>query len=177
MRKTIIVPWSEEWAHVFEKEAFLLKNIFQDHLIDIHHIGSTSIKTIGHAKPIIDILIVVHDLSSVDLLNPSMLELGYEAKGENGIAGRRFFQKGGDHRSHHVHVFQEGDQQINFHLDFKRYLLQHPEQAARYEQKKLELAAKYPDEHHRYQEGKQDLVSELAELATKWAEQLRTVRD
>lgn len=177
MRKTNIVPWSEEWANLFEKEAGLLKQIFQDNMIDIHHIGSTSIKTIGYAKPIIDILIVVYDISSVDLLKASMLELGYEAKGENGIPGRRFFQKGGNHRSHHVHVFQEGDKQINFHLDFKRYLLQHPEQAAKYKQKKLELASQFPDEHHRYQEGKQELVSELADLATKWGEELRTLKD
>lgn len=177
MRKTNIVPWSEEWARVFEKEAKVLNNIFQDNVIDIHHIGSTSIKTIGYAKPIIDILMVVHDISSVDHLNPSMLELGYEAKGENGIPGRRFFQKGGDHRTHHVHVFQEGDKQINFHLDFKKYLLQHPDQAAKYKQKKLELATKYPHEHHRYQEGKQDLVSELAELAKQWAEEIRILRD
>jgi GrpB-like predicted nucleotidyltransferase (UPF0157 family) len=177
MRKTNIVPWSEEWARVFEKEAKVLNNIFQDNVIDIHHIGSTSIKTIGYAKPIIDILMVVHDISSVDHLNPSMLELGYEAKGENGIPGRRFFQKGGDHRTHHVHVFQEGDKQINFHLDFKKFLLQHPDQAARYKQKKLDLATKYPNEHHRYQEGKQDLVSELAELAKQWGEEIRTLRD
>ncbi|SHS15202.1 dephospho-CoA kinase [Mycobacteroides abscessus subsp. abscessus] len=177
MRKTNIVPWSEEWASEFEKEAGLLKQIFQDNVIDIHHIGSTSIKTIGYAKPIIDILIAVHDISRVDRLNTSMLELGYEAKGENGIPGRRFFQKGGDHRTHHVHVFQEGDNQINFHLDFKRYLLQHPKQAARYKQKKLELANQYPDAHHRYQEGKQVLVSELAQLATQWAEEIRTLRD
>jgi len=177
MRKTNIVPWSEEWASLFEKEAKLLHNIFQDNVIDIHHIGSTSIKTIGYAKPIIDILMVVHDISSVDYLNPSMLELGYEAKGENGIPGRRFFQKGGDYRTHHVHVFQEGDKQISFHLDFKMYLLKHPDQAARYKQKKLELAIKFPNEHHRYQEGKQDLVSELADLAKQWGEELRALRD
>lgn len=177
MRKTNIVPWSKEWASIFEKEAMILNEIFQDTAIHIHHIGSTSIKTIGYAKPIIDILIVVDDISSIDRLNSSMLELGYEVKGENGISGRRFFQKGGDQRTHHVHVFQQGDKQINFHLDFKRYLLQHPEQAARYRQKKLELATQYPDDHHRYQEGKQELVSELARLAKQWGEKTRTLRD
>jgi GrpB-like predicted nucleotidyltransferase (UPF0157 family) len=177
MRKTNIVPWSEEWASLFEEEATIIKTIFQESLLEIHHIGSTSIKTIGYAKPIIDILVVVKDISSVDLLNPQLIELGYEAKGENGIPGRRFFQKGGDNRTHHVHFFQNGDEQIHYHLDFKTFLLEHPEQAYRYKQKKLELVSKFPNEHQKYQEGKQELVSELAELAARWGAKYRTRRE
>jgi GrpB-like predicted nucleotidyltransferase (UPF0157 family) len=174
MRKTHIVPWTEEWTVLFEKEAKALERIFQENVIKIHHIGSTAIPTIGYAKPIIDILLEVKDLSDVDRLNPAMLNQGYEAKGENGIPGRRFFQKGGDNRTHHVHVFQTDDKQIDFHLDFKNYLLLHPEQAKRYTEKKLELAAKFPNEHQSYQEGKQELVAYLAIAASEWGKSQRS---
>lgn len=175
MQKTHIVPWKEEWAVLFKKEAKILERIFQENVIDIHHIGSTAIQTIGYAKPIIDILLEVKNLSAVDCLNPAMLTQGYEAKGENGIPGRRFFQKGGENRTHHVHVFQSGDKQIDYHLDFKKYLLQHPEQAIKYKEKKLELAEKYPDEHQHYQEGKQELVAVLAEAASQWGNSQRSI--
>lgn len=177
MRKTHIVPWTEEWAVLFEKEAKILDRIFQENVVNIHHIGSTALSTVGYAKPIIDILLEVKDLTDVDRLNPTMLSQGYVAKGENGIPGRRFFQKGGDNRTHHVHVFQIEDKQIEFHLDFKNYLLQHPEEAIRYRKKKLELAANYPDEHQYYQEGKQELVSELARAASEWGNNQRLFRD
>jgi GrpB-like predicted nucleotidyltransferase (UPF0157 family) len=177
MRKTHIVPWTEKWAVLFEQEAKVLESIFQENIINIHHIGSTAIPTIGYAKPIIDILVEVKDLSHVDPLNHAMFLEGYEAKGENGIPGRRFFQKGGDNRTRHVHVFQTDDKQVDFHLDFKNYLLLHPEEATRYRNKKLELAEKYPNEHHFYQEGKQELVAELAKAASEWGSRQRINRD
>ncbi|MDI5791013.1 GrpB family protein [Bacillus licheniformis] len=59
----------------------------------IHHIGSTSIPGMS-AKPIIDILIEVKDLGSAAGFEKGMKMLGYEPKGENGIPGRRFYQKG-----------------------------------------------------------------------------------
>lgn len=45
------------------------------------------------AKPVIDILIEVNDLGSAARFEKGMKMLGYESKGENGIPGRRFFQK------------------------------------------------------------------------------------
>jgi hypothetical protein len=37
-----------------------------------------------------------------------MLALGYEPKGENGTTGSRYFPKGKDNRTHHLHIFQVG---------------------------------------------------------------------
>ncbi|WP_411830965.1 GrpB family protein [Paenibacillus peoriae] len=58
--------------------------------------------------------------------NHFMQEIGYEPKGENGITGQRFFQKGGDNRTHHVHIFQVGSNEIERHLAFRDYLREHP---------------------------------------------------
>jgi GrpB-like predicted nucleotidyltransferase (UPF0157 family) len=56
----------------------------------IHHIGSTAIPDI-FAKPIIHILVEVSSFSRVDRLNPGIITLGYDPRGELGISGRRFF--------------------------------------------------------------------------------------
>ncbi len=71
---------------LYHKEEKVLKDLFTDELIDIFHIGSTSIPPVGYAKPIIDILMVVKNIETVDLYNDQMKSIGYEPRGENGIS-------------------------------------------------------------------------------------------
>lgn len=169
MRKTIILPWTEEWEKSYKKEAKILKATFKDEIVDIFHIGSTSIPTIGYAKPIIDILIVVKDIEKVDLYNEKMKELGYEPRGENGISGRRYFPKGQDNRTHHVHIYQIGHENIEKHLSFKEYMIKHPDDAKKYGELKTKLAKQFPDNTHQYQKGKEAFVNKMVEKSLEWA--------
>jgi GrpB-like predicted nucleotidyltransferase (UPF0157 family) len=169
VRKTKILPWTKEWEKLYSQEEKKLKEVFKDQLLDIFHIGSTSIPTIGYAKPIIDILIVVKDIEIVDVFNRKMRELGYEAKGENGITGRRYFPKGNENRTHHVHIFQVGNENIKTHLDFKEYLIEHPDDAQKYGELKIKLLKQFPDNHYKYQAAKQAFVNELVKEVKKWA--------
>ncbi|MBS4201782.1 GrpB family protein [Bacillus sp. FJAT-49732] len=169
MRKTLILPWTEDWAILYIREEKILKEIFNDKIVDIFHIGSTSIPGIGFAKPIIDILIVVKDIKIVDSFNEQLQDIGYEPRGENGIAGRRYFPKGQEHRTHHVHIYQVGHVNIKTHLDFKDYLMAHREDAASYGDLKRRLAKQFPEDHYKYQEEKQVIVDELVKKAIKWA--------
>ncbi|WP_404448014.1 GrpB family protein [Sutcliffiella horikoshii] len=168
MRKTNIQPWTKDWEVAYDQEKKLLKEILIDNLVDIYHIGSTSVPAIGYAKPIIDILIVVKEIEKVDRYNEALRKVGYDPKGENGIAGRRYFPKGKQARTHHVHIFQVGNDNIQAHLDFKMYLMAHPEDAKAYGVLKLKLAGQFPEDHHMYQEGKQEFLSELVEKAKSW---------
>ena len=168
MRKTKIESWTEEWEKSYSQEKVKLIEVFKDELVDIFHIGSTSIPTIGYAKPIIDILIVVRNIENVDLYISEMLTLAYEPKGENGIAGRRYFTKGKDNRTHHVHIFQVGSEFIKIHLDFKEFLIRNPIEAKKYGDLKMNLANQFPNEHYKYQEGKQEFVNNLVKIAKEW---------
>ncbi|WP_404460794.1 GrpB family protein [Sutcliffiella horikoshii] len=168
MRKTNIQPWTKQWDVAYNQEQKLLKEVLKDELIDIFHIGSTSVSAIGYAKPIIDILIVVKEIEKVDRYNETLRKAGYVPKGENEIAGRRYFPKGKENRTHHVHIFQVGNEHIQTHLDFKMYLIAHPEDAKAYGELKLKLAKQFPEEHDMYQEGKQEFVNELVEKARSW---------
>jgi len=171
MRKTKILPWTEEWKKQFDKEGKILKNIFKEEILGIYHIGSTSIPSIGFAKPIIDILIVVKDIDKVDLYNENMMAIGYDVRGENGITGRRYFPKGKENRTHHVHIYQEGHENIRFHLDFKEYLIKFTEDAKSYGDLKRKLARQFPNDSHKYQDNKQEFVNELVKKAVDWSSQ------
>ena len=141
---------------------------FGDQAIAIHHIGSTCIPDVP-AKPIIDILIEVHDIETVDHLNEQMRSLGYEPRGELGIAGRRYFRKRNDgEHTRHVHVFQTGHAEVERHLSFRDFLIAHPEEAQAYGRLKGMLASQFAEDRGRYTEAKSGFIEEMVRRARAW---------
>ncbi len=137
-------------------------------LITIHHIGSTSVPGLP-AKHVIDMLPIVRDVERVESFNATLADLGYEALGENGIAGRRYFIKGGDlHRSHNVHVYAADNPEVQRHLDFRDYLRVSPAEAERYATLKQDVARAFPDDIYGYMDGKDALIKELLQKAQAW---------
>jgi GrpB-like predicted nucleotidyltransferase (UPF0157 family) len=150
------------------EEAELLKNSLPEIILQVYHIGSTSIPTIK-AKPILDFVLVVDDLERFDQEADQLKELGYTAKGERGISGRRFFSKDTDGaRSHHLHAFEQGHSEIERHLLFRDYLRTHPEAARRYQELKEELAQRFPNRSGNYTEAKSDFILSMDEVARYW---------
>lgn len=163
-----VVDYRPEWKEEYKKEAKKIRKILGKNCVAIFHIGSTSVPGLK-AKPIIDIMPVVKDLSAVDAHNAQMEALGYQCFGEYGIAGRRFFAKGGDERTHHVHVFEEKNQQaVQRHLAVRAYLASHPERAAQYGALKERLAAEFRYDNDGYCGGKDAFMKELEQDALKW---------
>lgn len=155
-----VIAYNPQWPKIFESEAKLIKQALGNNCITIHHIGSTSIPGLS-AKPIIDILPVVRDIQEVDKATNAMESLGYEAKGEYGIAFRRYFQKGKRTRTHNVHVFQEGDPEISRYLKFRDWMRSHADDAENYGKLKVELAAKFPQDILQYCNGKDAFVANI----------------
>jgi GrpB-like predicted nucleotidyltransferase (UPF0157 family) len=121
-----------------------------------------------YAKPIIDILVEVKDIESVDNYNEQMSALGYRALGEHGISGRRFFRKGEVERTHHVHVFETGSEHITRHLAFKEYMIAHPKEAKAYSELKQKLSKQFPTDIESYIEGKDPFIKETEKKALQW---------
>lgn len=169
MRKVEVVPHDPTWRNQFEAESKQIANAFDENVVAIHHIGSTSVPNI-HAKPIIDLLVEVQNITQVDAQNSAMESLGYTVMGAFGIPGRRYFRKDNSDniRTHHVHVFEVGSPHVERHLVFRDYLIAHPEDAQRYSELKRELATKYPTDIEQYMDGKDGLIKELEQKATQW---------
>jgi len=152
---------------MFSEEAKKLQQIFKTEMIDIHHIGSTSVPQLK-AKPILDIMPVVKDINIVDKYNGDMRSIGYEPKGENGIPERRYFEKGGDNRSHHVHIYQIGNDEIKRHLAFRDYLREHPVEKKNYGEVKEKLAKQFPYDIKSYINGKDHLIKKIEAKSLNW---------
>lgn len=163
--RVIVSEYNEKWPIMYLEEARKLEELFGDELVEIHHFGSTSVPGLK-AKPIIDIMPVVRDIEKVDSFNENMKELGYECLGEFGIKGRRYFRKGGDNRTHHVHVFQyDNREEIDRHLAVRNYLRKHHEEAREYGSLKESLAMAFPNDIEAYMDGKDKFVKELEKKA------------
>lgn len=163
-----LLPHDPHWSQVFESEKEALSKILKSTLIDLHHIGSTSISGI-HAKPIIDMLPVVDDINAIDALDEAFESLGYEIKREFGISGRRFFIKRiNGKRTFNVHIFQKGHPDIERHLLFRDYMRAHPDDAESYSNLKKKLIEKFPNDIEKYCWGKDDFVKAMEEKAKNW---------
>lgn len=166
VRTVEIVEYDWSWPVLFEKEAKTLRHTLKGVAASIHHIGSTAVEGLA-AKPIIDILIEVNSLAALDALNEEMQRLGYVPKGEYGIAGRRFYPKGGESRTHHIHAFGIGDPNLVRHLAFRDYLREHPKIAQEYSSLKKAVAKACANDVDRYCEGKDVYVKHLEALAVR----------
>lgn len=98
-----VIEYSPLWKNKYKEESLLIRNILADNCIAIYHIGSTSVEGLA-AKPIIDIMAVVRSLEIVDTVAEKFSDIGYEYLGEFGIEGRRYLRKGGDERTHQIHI-------------------------------------------------------------------------
>ncbi|CAL7960948.1 N-acetyltransferase domain-containing protein [Alphaproteobacteria bacterium] len=143
MTRTIkIAPYDHEWIPLFENEAKLIKQALDENCIAIHHFGSTSVPGLG-AKPIIDILVEVTDLSNIT--PNSLQEESYTPIGEFVIPFHFLFIKRKENRikTHYVHIFETGDPQIKRNLMFRDYLRNNRDVVDAYEKLKQRLAEEH----------------------------------
>ena len=105
------------------------------------------------------------EINQIDHYNDQMANLGYTARGENGIPGRRYFSKNMEGtRTHHVHIFQVGNSEIDRHKKFRNHLIAHPDDAQAYNQLKIELAKIFPEDVDQYTEAKSDFIQYIDEI-------------
>ena len=165
----LVVPHSHAWHVAFRNEADTIMHALGKTAVDLQHIGSTAIRNIA-AKPIIDMLLFVRDLDELDGKTDALEAMKYEAKGEFGIVGRRYFRKDDAQgvRTHHLHAFRSGDPEGVRHIAFRDYMNAHPDCASAYGQLKLTLAARHANDAEAYMDGKYAFVKEHERKALAW---------
>ena len=169
MSKVEVVPHNPQWRDAFEAEARHVAAALGENVVAIHHIGSTAIPNI-YAKPVIDLLVEVRDITEVDGQSSAMESLGYEVMGEYGIPGRRYFRKDNQEgiRTHHIHAFEASSPEVERHLAFRDYMIAHPGDAQRYSELKRKLAEEHPQSTDGYIDGKDGFIKEMDRRAAQW---------
>src|SRR5450432_802953 len=150
-----VVDPDPSWPDQFVTESRAILDVLHPLKPRIEHFGSTAIPNLP-AKPIIDIFIMVADVSDWPKLVAPLSSLGYIYWAENPRTDRMFFVKGmppfGRRRSHHVHVRTPADAMAE--LRFRDWLRKHPDDAARYAKLKYELVERFNSDREAYTESK-----------------------
>ena len=165
-----IVPYSEAWPELAEREMEgLVRALGPVLCAGVYAIGSTAVPGLA-AKPILDLMPVVADVSLLDEVLPILEGLGYRGWGELGIAGRRYFTKDDEagQRVAQLHCFAQGSPHLERHLAFRDYLRAHPAIASAYQSEKLRCAALHPLDSHAYSDCKADWVARVEAEALRW---------
>lgn len=166
MKEIVVVKYDPDWPRIFFSESKILKTCLGSMVNEIHHIGSTAVEGLL-SKPVIDILIEVHSFEELDrerCVN-QLSELGFIAKGENGIPNRRYYYKGRQRRTHQLHVYVSGNENIEKHLAFRDYLRAHKKWADEYAKVKLDAASRCNNNSEQYVQLKSEFVKTHERLA------------
>jgi len=154
------------WAEQFRTESEVLKPLFGENLIGIHHVGSTSIPGMI-AKPEIDILVELKPDSDFQSYFAQIEQLGYRYRTDAPFSfGHWYFSKNtGGRRTHKLHLCSSEHRTVREQILFRDYLIKHPERAAMYRNLKINLAASNTKGMLEYLEGKAPFVHETLSLA------------
>jgi GrpB-like predicted nucleotidyltransferase (UPF0157 family) len=149
---------SQTWPILFEVERDRLASAVGGAFGNIMHFGSTAVPNL-RAKPIIDIMASIDELSLVDAIAPALRRLGYEPA-EVGFLKRRFLRKAppSDGVAYHLHIVRTAAWPNKNELLLRDWLIANPDVAAAYETLKETLAREHPDDMPAYTAGKTDFL-------------------
>lgn len=134
--------YSYEWPEKFKIESKLIREILCDLIIQIEHIGSTSILGLS-AKPIIDIAVLVESISDINTFVKKLEKIGYSYKPEMSSVERIFLRKGNP-VEYHLSISESKYSYWNRQILFRDYLCKHKEYAKEYQLIKEETIRNLP---------------------------------
>ncbi|NMM50797.1 GrpB family protein [Marinigracilibium pacificum] len=169
--KIIIEPYNKVWKEQFESLRDYLLSHIQNDILEIVHVGSTSVPGLS-AKPVIDLdIIIENDNKKLDKVILKLESLGYQHRGDLGISGREAFKRANSRIPitdsdiewfpHHLYVCKEGCVALRNHLALKKHLLENPDKVVEYSNLKHKLADKFPDNMDAYIDGKTEFILDI----------------
>jgi GrpB-like predicted nucleotidyltransferase (UPF0157 family) len=189
-----IEPYDPDWALQFEKLRQELALLLEDLNPKIEHFGSTSVPGLA-AKPVLDILVGIQDVSQFEFLTKKMSEnkryIYFKAFNDS-MPDRRLFVRLKDEidtaefeniyaeldtipharlnhcRLAHVHVWKYNSENWVRHIAFREYLKAHDTVKLQYENLKKELSHRDWKNGMEYNDGKDAFIKTEEKKAIAW---------
>lgn len=163
--KVKLLPHDDKWHEEFERTKQLICRVWGDAVVDVQHVGSTSIRSIS-AKPILDVAVVLRSFADMDV--EALKNEGYRYMGARTESGDRqlfimYTTRDGveDVALEHIHCYEPGNADFSALVGFRDYLNAHPEAAREYDEIKRRLAEVHPDDRFAYSEGKRRFIERI----------------
>ena len=159
--KILLKEYDSDWAVMFELEARKIRNALGNRVLQIHHVGSTSVQGLC-AKPIIDILLVVIDSSDELSYVPDLEAVGYTLR----IREPEWFEHRllkGSTPDVNLHIFSENASEIERMLAFRDWLRNQDDDMRLYERVKRELSQRNWQHIQHYADAKTEVINYIME--------------
>jgi len=155
-RELKLVAYDERWPVIFLSHLRRLRKALGTTVVEVEHIGSTSVPGLA-AKPIIDILVTVGDITAEEDYLAPLLSVGYELRARE--PGHRLVRTSA--RDVHIHILQSGDPAIDRYLLFRNRLRADADDRSLYEATKSALLSDGFDDMNAYAEAKTDVIEAI----------------
>jgi GrpB-like predicted nucleotidyltransferase (UPF0157 family) len=159
----VLSEYQSQWPANFSVAAAEIEAVFSGVPSAIEHIGSTSVVGLC-AKPVIDMLLGVESLSSVEPRIPNLAKLGYKYRPEyeREIPERRYFVRPANLLPRiHLHAVEVGSRIWREHLVFRNALRATPSLAVQYARLKRELAVSHSHDKAAYTNAKAPFIAQV----------------
>lgn len=161
-RELTLADYDPQWPEAYAAQERRIRAALGPAARQVEHIGSTSVPGLA-AKPIIDVLVTVDDITAEeDYLDP-LLHAGYELRVRE--PGHRLVRTPA--RDVHVHVYEVGDQAADDYLLFRDRLRAHPEDRDLYERTKRALIEQDWPDMNAYADAKTEVVAGIKDRARR----------
>jgi GrpB-like predicted nucleotidyltransferase (UPF0157 family) len=162
-QEIVVADYDPIWPHWFESAAYRIREALGDTALEIHHVGSTSVRGLP-AKPLIDIDLVVPDSTDEAAYVPQLEAIGYELRIREPDWYEHRLLRGFDPPVN-LHVFSRGCEEVAQMLLLRDWLRTHDEDRDLYARTKRELAAKEWKYVQNYADAKSEVVQRILQRA------------
>jgi GrpB-like predicted nucleotidyltransferase (UPF0157 family) len=145
--------YNERWPDVYREHQDRIREALGAVDVAIEHIGSTSVPGLA-AKPIIDIVIAVEDITAEEDYLGQLLAAGYNLRVRE--PGHRLVRT--PSRDVHVHIYERGDSAINEYLLLRNHLRSDADDRALYATTKRALLSQRWGDMNDYADAKTDVI-------------------
>ena len=155
----VILPYDPNWAVEFARIRDFLMGIIGDLVLEIKHVGSTSVPGLC-AKPIIDIVAVMESYKVFPAIVARLAAAGFVHEGDGGIPERERFKRriSDDFMDYHFYVYPLDSEEHRRHTLFRNALLSDKATADAYGQLKLRLVEQAKGDRTWYTDAKTDFI-------------------
>ncbi|WP_291945375.1 GrpB family protein [Cetobacterium sp.] len=160
----IIEEYDSNWEKQFETLKLMINNYIGNFILEIQHVGSTSIDGLS-AKPIIDIDIVIESTKDLPKIIHELEQKDYIYQGDLGVKDRYAFQRIYDEDiKYHLYVCPKDGIGYKEHILFRDYLRSNFEARDNYMKLKKELAKKFERDSESYCNGKTKFIQKILKI-------------
>jgi GrpB-like predicted nucleotidyltransferase (UPF0157 family) len=152
------------WPRLYEREEHRIRSVLGGRVIRIEHVGSTSVPGLP-AKPVIDVVLEVHDSADEAAYVPALESAGYALRIREPDWFEHRLLKGPDTEVN-VHVFTAGCEEVDRMLLFRDWLRANAADRRLYAERKRELAGRDWKYMQQYADAKTAVVQEIMARAS-----------